>query len=70
MREQFINDPVITLEDNRKAEKLLNNHARSWVRIFNIGDSTGQGKRCTKALMSKLCYDSQPSRLSKRPQAQ
>ena len=70
MREHFIKEPVITLEDNRKAEKLLNNHARPWVRIFNIGDSIGQGKRCTKALMSKLRYDPQPPRLSKRPQAQ
>ena len=52
VREHFINDPVITLEDTRKAEKLLNNHARSWVRIFYIGDSIGQGKRCMKALMS------------------
>ena len=52
MREHFINDSVITLEDVRKTEKLLNNHARSWVRIFNIGDSIGQMKRCTRALMS------------------
>ena len=51
VREHFIKDPVITLEDTRKAEKLLNNHARSWVRIFNIGDSIGQRKRCTRALM-------------------
>ena len=52
MREHFINDPVITLEDIRKAEKLLNNHARPWVRIFNIGDNIRQMKRCTRALMS------------------
>ena len=49
VREHFIKDPVITLEDTRKAEKLLNNHARSWVCIFYIGDSIGQGKICMKA---------------------
>ena len=52
MREHCISDPVIPLEDVRKAEKLLNNHARSWVQIFNIGESIGQMKRCTRALMS------------------
>ena len=70
MREHFINDSVITLEDIRKAEKLLNNHARSWVRIFNIGDSIGQMKRCTRALMSNYVMIPSLQGLCKRPQAQ
>ena len=36
----------------REAEKLLNNHARSWVGAFRIGDSTNQKRRCSRALIS------------------
>ena len=52
MKEHYIDDPVISLDDMRKAKKLLNNHARSWVHIFNIGSSISQMKRCSRALMA------------------
>ena len=52
MEEHYRNDPEVTPDDVRKGEKELNNHARVWVRIFNIGGTNGQRRRCARALMS------------------
>ena len=52
MRKHYIDDLVITLDDVRKAEQLQNNHARFWVRFFQIGSSISEIKRCSRALMA------------------
>ena len=54
LSEHYEKDPVISLEEVRISEKNINNHARSWVNIFNIGGSNGQKRRCTRALMSNF----------------
>ena len=52
MKEYYQKDPVISLDEVREIEKLFNNHTRAWSKIFGIGDSIGQRRRCTRALIS------------------
>ena len=52
MGEHFEGDHIATAQEVRKAEEHLNNHTRTFVRMFNIGDSAGQCRRCSRALIS------------------
>ena len=54
MKEHFEGDPIVTADDVRKAELNLNNHTRALVGMLNIGDSVGQRRRCSRALVSNF----------------
>ena len=52
MRSHVINDPIVTPEDVRKGEMIMNNHTRQWVRICKIGSNQGQTWRVNRALIT------------------
>ena len=54
MREHFSKDPVVTEEQVRDSEKVINNHSRMWGRIFNIGKGSSGRKRCLRALIANF----------------
>ena len=45
MKEHFEKDPIVSHQDVRTAEEILNNHARALTRVFNIGKGIGQMRR-------------------------
>ena len=52
MREHIVKDQVVTPGVIREAEKNLNNHSRSWVRICRMGDGNQHRWRINRALVS------------------
>ena len=56
MEEHFRADKVITPEEVRQAEKVINDHVRAWCRNMSIGEALGMGqpRRCQRALVSNF----------------
>ena len=56
MEEHFGADRVITPEEVRQAEKVINDHVRAWCRTMSIGEASGMGqpRRCRRALVSNF----------------
>ena len=56
MEEHYGMDKVVTPEEVRKAEVLLNYHARAWMKAMSIGDASGSGhrRRCRRALITNF----------------
>ena len=44
MKEHYMKDEVVSPDKVRDAEHVINNHARSWIKIFNIGGEAGSGQ--------------------------
>ena len=53
MEEHFGCDQIVSPQTVRKTEEVLNDHARSWRSVLNIGEAagTGQPRRCNRALV-------------------
>ena len=45
-------DPIVTAEDVREGEKVLNNHVKNWVRIGRMGEDQNHTWRVNRALIS------------------
>ena len=56
MSEHYQSDDTVTPKEVIKAENTLNNHARSWGQILNIGEAsgTGQPRRCNRAMVGRF----------------
>ena len=52
MRSHTINDSIVTPEEVRQGEIVLNNHTRQWIRICNIGGNQGHIWRVNRVLIS------------------
>ena len=52
MASHVANDPIVSAKTVRDGELLLNNHARQWVKIVNIGEAHGHMWRVNRALVS------------------
>ena len=46
---------IVSLEDIREAEKIINNHSRAMIRLLNIGENVDQTTRCKNALIVDFC---------------
>lgn len=53
MGEHFLKDNIVSPEEVRQAEKHVNNVARAWCKVFNIGESSGNSQpwRCVRNLV-------------------
>jgi hypothetical protein len=54
MSEHFRNDDEVSIEDVKNAEVDINNTARVFADILNLGKGTGQAKRCKETLISSM----------------
>ena len=56
MEEHYGMDRVVTPDEVRKANNLLNDHARAWVKTMSIGEASGGGqrRRCQRALITNF----------------
>ena len=54
MRDHYSSDKIVTPDEVRESEKHINDHVRSWVKTFNIGNEAGCGQatRCNRALIN------------------
>ena len=61
MSEHYTSHRVESAKEVRDAENMINDHFRSWMRIFNIGSESGsrQQRRCGRAIINN--YSSIPS---------
>ena len=54
MNDHVKDDEVVTPDRVREAEVVLNNHARTWVRMMAIGSGVNQQWRVNRAMVSKF----------------
>ena len=61
MSEHYTSHRVVSAKEVRDAENMINDHSRSWMRMFNIGSESGsrQQRRCGRAIINN--YSSIPS---------
>ena len=55
MEPHYLNEEVADMNYILEAEKNLNNHSHNFSKIFNIGEHTGQTKRCKDTLIVNHC---------------
>ena len=61
MEEHYQCDKIVSPDEVRKAEEIINDHVRSWCQTMEIGEAsgTGQPRRCRRALLNN--YSTIPS---------